>query len=53
MSPPSQKVSSMLLGKSGGQLLRERKNSRKNEGARPKQKQYPVVDVFGGESPML
>ena len=27
-----------------------RKNSRKNEGMEPKQKQYPVVDVTGGRS---
>ena len=50
MSPPSQKVSSMLLGKSGGQLLRERKNSRKNEQMEPKRKKGPVVDVTGDGS---
>ena len=27
-----------------------RNNSRKNEGMQPKQKQYPAVDVSGGES---
>ena len=27
-----------------------RNNSRKNEGIEPNQKQYPAVDVFGGES---
>ena len=27
-----------------------RNNSRKNEGMKPKQKQYPVVDVTGGRS---
>ena len=27
-----------------------RKNSRKNEGMEPKQKQYPVVDVTGDRS---
>ena len=27
-----------------------RNNSRKNEGAEPKQKQYPVVDVTGDRS---
>ena len=27
-----------------------RNNSRKNKGMEPKQKQYPVVDVFGGRS---
>ena len=27
-----------------------RNNARKNEGMEPKQKQYPVVDVFGGRS---
>ena len=27
-----------------------RKNSRKNEGIEPKQKQYPVVDVIGDRS---
>ena len=27
-----------------------RKNSRKNEGMEPKQKQYPVVDVIGDRS---
>ena len=27
-----------------------RNNSRKNEGVKPKQKQYPVVDVIGDRS---
>ena len=27
-----------------------RNNSRKNEGMEPKQKQYPVVDMSGGEN---
>ena len=43
--PPGQKVSSMLLGKSGGQLL-----SRKNEAAGPKWKWHSVMDMFGDES---
>ena len=30
-----------------------RNNSRKNEGMEPKQEQYQVVDVSGGERPML
>ena len=30
-----------------------RNNSRKNEGMEPKQKQYPVVDVTGGEISVL
>ena len=29
---------------------RWRNNSRKNEGMKPKQKQYPIVDVTGGRS---
>ena len=28
----------------------QRNSSRRNEGAEPKQKQHPVVDVSGGES---
>ena len=30
-----------------------RNNSRKNEGMKPKQKQYPVVDVIGKQGSML
>ena len=30
-----------------------RNKSRKNEGMEPKQEQYQVVDVSGGERPML
>ena len=43
MSPPGQKVSYMLLGKSRGQLITN--SSRKSEAARPKQKRCSVVDV--------
>ena len=46
MSPPSQKVCSMLLGKSRGQLLIAPET---NEGAGPKQKRHVAVDVSGGE----
>ena len=31
-------------------LQKSRESSRRNEEAKPKQKQYPVVDMSGGES---
>ena len=47
MSPPGQKVSNTLLGKSGGQFTN---SSRKNEVAGPKWKLHSVVDMSGGKS---
>ena len=44
---PGWKVSSMLLGKSGGQFTN---SSRKNEVAGPKWKLHSVVDMSGGKS---
>ena len=43
MTPVGHKVSNMLLEKQGN-------SSRRNEQAEPKQTQWPVVDVSGGES---
>ena len=39
-----------LLGAQYAIQEEQRNSSRKNEGAEPKQKQHPVVDVSGGES---
>ena len=47
MNPSGWKVSSVLLGKSRGQLLII---SERKEAAGPKWKQHSVVDVSGGES---
>ena len=47
MSPLDQKVSSMLLGKSGGQLLIAPERTKR---LGLKQKCLSVVDVSGGES---
>ena len=43
MKPVGHKVSTMLREKKGN-------NSRRNEQAEPKQKQWPAVDMSGGES---
>ena len=39
-----------LVGAQYATEEKQRNSSRKDEGAEPKQKQHPVVDVSGGES---